>query len=188
MNTSALESKITAFKLLQQISENMGKSFGPFCEAILPVVLDNMGYQFSKAVRKFALKTAVNMIAALNEPVSVAVFQNALYPALVKLITASVEGKDLKGQKTLLKHLWLMLKALNESKSQTAYLTEAHFNVLGPLLGKVLTQVREAKTIATKQINGVKKNFELDEEDMEKVKEELAKQCEASTYVMEISG
>ncbi|MFM7858062.1 MAG: hypothetical protein ACKO96_40635, partial [Flammeovirgaceae bacterium] len=60
--------------------------------------------------------------------------------------------------------------------------------MVGPLLGKILGLVRVAKDAATKQINGVKKNFDLDEEDFEKVKEELAKQCESSTYVMEISG
>ncbi len=82
-----------------------------------------------------------------------------------------------------------MIKSLNESnKVHKNYLNEQHFNVLGPLLGKILGLVRVAKDAATKQINGVKKNFELDEEDLEKVKEELAKQCEASTYVMEISG
>lgn len=35
---------------------------------------------------------------------------------------------------------------------------------------------------------GLKKNLDIDEEDLERVKEELAKQCEASTFVMEISG
>jgi hypothetical protein len=32
------------------------------------------------------------------------------------------------------------------------------------------------------------KNLEFDEEDMENIKEEMAKICSASTYVMEISG
>ena len=39
-----------------------------------------------------------------------------------------------------------------------------------------------------KSISGGKKNFDMDEEDLERVKEDLAKICEASTYVMEISG
>jgi|LauGreDrversion4_2_1035121.scaffolds.fasta_scaffold201151_2 hypothetical protein len=69
-----------------------------------------------------------------------------------------------------------MIKALNESnKAHKNYLAEQHFNVLGPLLAKILSLVRVAKDAATKQINGVKKNFDLDEEDLEKVKEELAK-------------
>jgi len=74
MNTSALESKITAFKLLHQISDNLGKSFAPYCEAVLPIMLENMSYQYSKAVRKFSMKTCVNILNAVSEPVNVVVF------------------------------------------------------------------------------------------------------------------
>ena len=74
MNTSALESKITAFKLLHQISDNMGKSFAPYCEQTLPIMLENIAYQYSKAIRKFAMKTCVNILNAVSEPVNVAVF------------------------------------------------------------------------------------------------------------------
>ena len=135
------------------------------------------------------MKTCVNILNAVEEPINVAVFQNALYPAFINQIQKSVESNDLKSIKTLLKHFWLMIKALNESnKVHKNYMNEQNFNVVGPLLGKILGLVRVAKDAATKQINGFKKNFDLDEEDFEKVKEELAKQCESSTYVMEISG
>ena len=39
-----------------------------------------------------------------------------------------------------------MLKALNENKTATQYMEQSHFNVLGPLLGKVLSIVKEVKT------------------------------------------
>lgn len=82
-----------------------------------------------------------------------------------------------------------MIKSLNEdNKSAKNYMNDSHFNALGPLLNKVLNIVKEAKTTAMKTINGGKKNFDMDEEDLERVKEELAKICGASTYVMEISG
>jgi hypothetical protein len=48
MNTSALESKMSAFKLIMMISENMGTSFAPYAETILPTMIENMNYQFSK--------------------------------------------------------------------------------------------------------------------------------------------
>ena len=57
MNTSALESKISAFKLINMIAQSMGKAFAPYCEAILPIMLENVSYQYSKIVRKQALKT-----------------------------------------------------------------------------------------------------------------------------------
>lgn len=44
MNTSALESKVQAFKLLNLISESMGAAFQPYTENVLPIVVENMGY------------------------------------------------------------------------------------------------------------------------------------------------
>jgi hypothetical protein len=37
-------------------------------------------------------------------------------------------------------------------------------------------------------LSGGKKNFVLDEEDLEKIKEELGKVSRAATYIMEVSG
>lgn len=48
MNTSALESKLSAFKLIALISESMGSSFAPYAEGILPIMIENINYQFSK--------------------------------------------------------------------------------------------------------------------------------------------
>lgn len=105
------------------------------------------------------------------------------------MIQKGVEDQDLKTLKTVLKHFWLMIKTLNEdNKSSKNYMGDAQFTVLGGLLNKVLNIVREVKTNSSKSMLGMKKNFDIDEDDLERVKEELAKQCEASTYVMEISG
>ena len=74
MNTSALESKVAAFKLLQQISENLGSAFTPFCETVLPVALGDLTYPYSKAIRKSAMKICVNVLSAVGEPLNVTVF------------------------------------------------------------------------------------------------------------------
>jgi hypothetical protein len=37
-------------------------------------------------------------------------------------------------------------------------------------------------------LSGGKKNFVLDEEDLEKIKEELGKVSRSATYIMEVSG
>ena len=93
----------------------------------------------------------------------------------------------MKEIKCLLKNLWQMIKNLTENnKKNKNYMQETHFNVLGPILNKVLALVKEAKTASMKSLGN--KNLDIDEEDLENVKEELAKICGASTYVMEISG
>ena len=65
-------------------------------------------------------------------------------------------------------------------------MSEADFNTLGPLLQKTLAIVKELKTKTLATFGG--KNAEFDDEDMENFKEDLAKVCKASSYVMEISG
>lgn len=83
----------------------------------------------------------------------------------------------------------MFIKTLNETnKEHKNYLEANQFKTLGPLLNKVLEMVRTAKTETLLSIKEKKQGFELDEEDMDTIKEELAKVCEASTYVMEISG
>lgn len=112
-----------------------------------------------------------------------------LFPAFLQVIKDNVEARDLKSLKTILKHFWLMTKVLNEdNKVSKNYMSEGHFNLLGPLLSKGLAIIKEAKAQTLKTISSGKKNFDIDEEDLERVKEELARICIASTYVMEISG
>jgi hypothetical protein len=79
----AFQAKLTAFKIINQISENLEKSFAPYCEAVLPIMLENFAFKFSEALRKQALKTCVNILHAVSEPINVNVFQVALYPALI---------------------------------------------------------------------------------------------------------
>jgi hypothetical protein len=186
MNTSALESKMSAFKLFTIISENMGTSFAPYTETILPIMIENMNYQYSKPIRKYSMKTLNNILTAVGEPNNVTLFQN-LFPLFVTAIQKNIEREDLKELKSILKQFWLMTKNLNETNTkQKNYMNEASFNTLGPLLGKVLTLIKDAKNETMKTLNN--KNLEIDDEDMENIRNELAKICQASAFVMEISG
>ena len=114
MNTSALESKIAAFKLFNMISENMGTAFAPYVEPLLPIMMENVNYIYSRAVRKSALKTLNNMLTAVGEPVNVAFFMN-LYGTFTSLIAKCVEKQDLKEVKMILKQYWVMIKNLNDT-------------------------------------------------------------------------
>ena len=124
MNTSALESKIGAFKLINMISESLGTSFAPYTEALLPIMVENINYKYSKAIRKFSMKTINNMLTAVGEPNNVSLFVNLL-PTFMNMITLSLEREDLKELKVILKHFWLMIKNLNETNKDTKnYLNE----------------------------------------------------------------
>jgi len=186
MNTSALESKIAAFKLFNMISESMGTAFAPYVEPLLPIMVENINYTYSKGVRKAAMKTLNNMLTAVGEPQNVTLFMS-LYNNFITMITKSLEREDLKELKTVLKHYWMMIKNLNDSnKHNKNYFTEEQLNTLGSHLNKVLTLVSNAKKNTLAALGN--KNIEMDEEDEETFKETLAKISAASTYVMEISG
>lgn len=93
----------------------------------------------------------------------------------------------MKELKTLLKHLWFMIKTLNEQQpSQPTYFTAEHIKGLVELLGQVLTQVSTVKKESGSLLN--QKNIEIDEEDLEALKEQMTKLSKPATYVMEISG
>jgi hypothetical protein len=109
MNTSALESKITAYKLFEQISDNLGPAFAPYCEQLLPQLLQDLSYVYSKTIRKYAMKTCSNILHAVGEPLNVAVFRLALYPAFLALTQKGVQDTDLKSLKTVLKHFWYLV-------------------------------------------------------------------------------
>lgn len=55
MNTSALENKNSAFKLISMISESMGKAFTPYAEVVLNLVVEYMTYPYSKVIRKYCM-------------------------------------------------------------------------------------------------------------------------------------
>lgn len=186
MNTSALESRIAAFKLLHMIAESMGTAFAAYAEQVLPIMTANMDYFYSKAVRKYAMKTLNSTLTALGEPRNVQVF-TGLFDKFTAMLTKSLEREDLREIKIVLKHLWLMVKNLNETnKSNKNYMSEANFNTLFPLLNRVLTLVSNAKKETLKSFKN--QNIDFDEEDEETFKETLAKISSPSTYVMEISG
>ena len=74
MNTSALESKIAAFKLFSMISDSMGTALAPYSEEIYKLMSDHIQYNLSKQIRKFSFKTIVNILKAVKEPQNVTYF------------------------------------------------------------------------------------------------------------------
>ena len=95
----------------------------------------------------------------------------------------------MKELKLLFKYFFMNCRTINEeNKSVKNYMDEQSFSVLGPLLNKALELVKVAKIDTITSMNVQKAGLEVDDEDMETMKEELAKICSASTYIMEISG
>lgn len=166
----------------------MGKAFAPYCETILTIMVDNIAYQYSKEVRKNALRTIQHILYAVDEPTNITLFKN-LFPMIVQLLQKNIERSDIKEIKRILKSFFLYCKTLNENNTEHKnYMDATSFTTLGPLLRQTLELVKETKNTTVQSLNSKKSGIELDEEDVENIKEELAKICNAATYVMEISG
>jgi len=75
MNTSALQNKIAAVKLLSKVAQSMGAAFQPYVQALFPVMKELSQYKLNETIRKNALKTITAMLAAVGHPHNAALFQ-----------------------------------------------------------------------------------------------------------------
>lgn len=80
MNTTALETKVAAVKLLMEIAGSMGRAFAPYIEPVLPIMLELSGYKLSRAIRKNALKSLDHFITAYPNPT---LFSTKIFPTLL---------------------------------------------------------------------------------------------------------
>jgi len=99
-------------------------------------------------------------------------------------------GNDLKNMKIFTKAFQLSMKALNdhmEEGGQGTYLTPNEIAEFAATMGAALKIIKATKDQSEAVLRS-KFGADLDEEDQEKITEELAKLCRASTEIMEASG
>jgi hypothetical protein len=191
MNTHAMMSKGGAFILLERISANMKSAFAPFVEQhaeLLAVVAEHMTYKFNKGIRKSALKVFKNILIAVGFPKNRALFQEAV-PMFFTEFEATINKKDEKTLKILLKNFAEYLKALHSSNDQArSFLTDAQIKMMGPIIKASLTLVKELKEAHAIVQAQSKANYDLDEEDMDVIQEEIAKVSKVASQTMEVTG
>jgi hypothetical protein len=96
---------------------------------------------------------------------------------------------DKKCVKLYVKMLAESLKALNETNEvQRDFLSDQQIQEMGPVIKRTLDLVTALRMATKKVIENKKKNHEIDEEDIEKVKQDLAKVSDVACQVMELTG
>jgi hypothetical protein len=81
------------------------------------------------------------------------------------------------------------LRALNKHNTlRRDFLTQAQIEVLGPLIKSTCDLVASVKSATKIVLSQTKKNYDMDEEDIENIKEDLAKMTTVTTQVMELTG
>lgn len=188
MSTEALVRKTSAFDTLEKISDIMGTSFAPYCEPLLPVVSAHMTYAHSKVIRKKALMTFRHILVAMGEPNNLRLFQEA-FPTYTSQIADAHKKMDKKLTKLYIKQLADVLRDLNKHNVQyREFLTQEQINSLGPLIKMTLTLVTALRQCHKKVLTDKKKNHDIDEEDVERLKMDLAKVSSVACQVMELTG
>lgn len=176
MNTENLVRKTGAFALLEQVSEKMGSSFAPYVEPLAPIVMEHMKFQFHHEIRKHALKTFANMLVAVGEPLNVQLFQQAFQESFVAETLKEITRKKTKTVKLLVKSLVLCLKKLSEQNvANREFLSQAQICSLAPVIKGSLDLVVEMRAALQISLAQSKKAYDLDEEDLEIMKEDIAK-------------
>jgi len=117
MNTSALEAKVSAVKLLSKLPENMGEAFTPYIEQTLPVVMQLCSFNLSKQIRKDSLKAIASMIGCLKMPLNCELFQK-VYPMLKELTATAIANLDLLERKKLTKCMFHSMRNIHDSDKE----------------------------------------------------------------------
>lgn len=125
LNTEALVKKTGAFATIEQVSDNMGTAFAPYIDALLPIVVEHMNFEHSKAIKKLALKSFKNFLVAMGEPANIEKMQQSFTLYVMQLET-SLTRHDEKSVKIVLKSLANNLRALNKHNvARRDFLTQA---------------------------------------------------------------
>jgi hypothetical protein len=104
-------------------------------------------------------------------------------------IMAALGKMDKKNAKTYLKYFAESLKALNRNnESNREFLTDEQIQSLGPILKRTLDLVTALRAASIRVMQKQKQNQEIDEEDIEKMRTDLAKISKIATQVMELTG
>ena len=104
-------------------------------------------------------------------------------------ILLGVSKMDRKNVKVYMKHLAAALKALNENNdTQRNFLSDEQITSLGPVIQRTLILVQALRVSTQKVIQKKRQNQEIDDEDIEQMKRDLAKVSDVATQVMELTG
>jgi len=102
---------------------------------------------------------------------------------------SSITKKDEKTLKILLKNFAEYLKTLHSSNDQArSFLTDSQIKMMGPIIKASLTLVKELKEAHAIVQAQSKANYDIDEEDMDVIHEEIAKVSKVASQTMEVTG
>ena len=110
-------------------------------------------------------------------------------PVYVEQLTKSLTRHDEKTAKIMIKSLANNLRALGRcNDTNREFLTQDHINALGPLIKQTLDIVTGLKSAHKTFLQQSKANYDIDEEDVDKIKDEMAQIGRVASQVKELTG
>ena len=184
MNTSELENKIAAFHHILKVAEAMGTSFQPYVATVLPVLKNHMNFT-SKTLKKLCLKTFQHLLIAEGEGNNTALF-HSFYELFILHILGANNKNDLKAVKVLFKELFHCMKVISENESasnQQLFASPDKMVAFGQVMRKCLDKVAVMKIEQMTLVAEKHESKQIDEQDLDKVYEDLNKLTGVSVYI-----
>ena len=179
LHTFALQNKLLAFEALNDIANNMGTAFFDFTEKLLKIAKEQIGYLFSRKVRKTSIKAVNSCICACKDEEQKGKVLQYIGDDIIREFQHIIKKSMLRDIKMYLKYLTLITANIN---TKTVF-TEKFVSDVFACLGEIAKCVDSKKTeIITKVLSGKVE----DEEDI--LEENFDNFNEISRRVMEVSG
>lgn len=179
VNTTALQNKISAVKVLYDIIISMKQAYAPFTEKTLEVLTTLTNYGFNSEIRKYSLYSIGELVAnsTNSEAALVSVFRT--YCESLKTST----NLPPRQTKWILRSLLTALEASNS----VAFLGLAQANELATILSERVRDVFNRKVTRQTEAQGYK-DTELYAEELKELKQDDELDNKILNLVMEIVG
>lgn len=182
VNSQVFRDKVLAANILMEICANMKKAFKPYTEEMAKSVCENFKVLTSKSLLQATAKSFKCLLETCDTKEEMVKLFNFIYPAMKATILKNAEDELLSHLKFLLKELCNAMRFFIDGPQM---LSEGEMIALCDILGKSLQAYHK---LHQDKIDHLHTSKQLEEDEIERVNEEIDKAAKVLTHSMEIAG
>lgn len=182
VNSQVFQNKLLAANVLMEMCANVKKGFKPYTEEMAKSVCENFKILTSKRLLQAIAKSFKCLLETCDTKEEMVKLFNFIYPAMKAVIAKNAEDELLAYLKFLLKELCNAMRYFIDGPQM---LSEDEMIALCDILGKSLQAYRN---LHQEKIDYLYDSKQLEEDEIEKVNEEIEKNAKVLTHSMEIAG
>ena len=180
VNTTVLQHKIKACKILFDLVSSLKSSYAPYARTTLDLMIPLFSYTFNKEIRKYSIKTVVAVFNSFD-PVTAETLLPVLAPAFIQNMASE------KSSPQDIKRTVKSLTACLEHVPNKAVIGLAAANEISMTAASCVKQVFDRKTQRKVEMKGFE-DPDLYTDEMEAIKEEEEIDDKIMSGVMELVG